>query len=179
MGLIREAARAAYKLHIGQTRVSGEPYINHPMRVANMVLLLDDKFLPISINDGMIAAAWLHDVYEDTDLMPPAISDGFSETIGGYVEELTNHFTEEAYPTMNRKKRKAAEVNRLAEVSREAQTIKLCDRIDNLRTISDKGRKFSLLYCDESEALAEVLTAIPAFQVEIFRLAGQLRKELA
>ncbi len=179
MDLVRKAARAACMLHCDQTRAGGEPYINHPIRVANMVLLLDDEFLPVSVNDGLIAAAWLHDVYEDTDLMPPAISNAFDETIGGYVEELTNHFTKKAYPTMNRKKRKKAEVNRLAEVSREAQTIKLCDRIDNLRTIGDKGRKFSLLYCDESEALAEVLTAVPAFQVEIFRLAGQLRKQVS
>ena len=179
MGLVREAARAACQLHSGQKRDGGERYVFHLMRVAGMVTMLDDKFLPLLITDGMIAAAWLHDVYEDTALLPPAISASFGDLVGGYVEELTNRFTKNAYPMMNRKKRKAAEVNRLAEVSREAQVIKLCDRLDNLQTISVKGRKFVLTYCNESEALAEVLVASPPLQVEIMKLTQQIRKQLA
>ena len=185
MGLVREAARAACQLHSCQKRaggklsVSGEPYIFHPMRVAGMVTMLDDTFLPLAINDGIIAAAWLHDVYEDTALLPPSINESFGDTVGGYVEELTNRFTKNYYPTMNRKKRKKAEVNRLAEVSPQAQVIKLCDRIDNLQTISDKGRKFSLLYCDESDALAHVLVVAPQLQVAIMQLTQQIREQLA
>jgi len=185
MGLVREAARAACQLHSCQKRaggklsVSGEPYIFHPMRVAGMVTMLDDKFLPLSINDGMLAAAWLHDVYEDTALLPPVLSSSFGDIVGGYVEELTNRFTKNAYPTMNRKKRKRAEVNRLAEISPQAQVIKLCDRLDNLQTISVKGRKFSLLYCDESDALAHALTVSPPLQVAIMRLTQKIRKGLA
>ncbi len=185
MGLIREAALAARLLHSQQKRaggklsVSGEPYIFHPMRVAGMVTLLEDNFLPLAITDGMIAAAWLHDVYEDTALLPPAINRSFGDIVGGYVEELTNRFTKEAYPTMNRKKRKKAEVNRLSEVSRQAQIIKLCDRLDNLQTINAKGRKFSLIYCDESEALAHALVASPQLQVSVLLVTQQLREQLA
>jgi (p)ppGpp synthase/HD superfamily hydrolase len=144
------------------------------MRVAGMLSLID---LPI-VGDDMIAAAWLHDVYEDTPIKPTALSQWFGNTVGQLVEELTNRYTSEAYPDMKRKKRKAAEVRRLADVSPEAQFIKLCDRIDNLHTINDKGKKFSLLYCDESEALTEVLVASPTLQLEIFKITRSIRKAL-
>jgi (p)ppGpp synthase/HD superfamily hydrolase len=148
------------------------------MRVAGMVSMLNDDELDFLITEDLVAAAWLHDVYEDTDLMPPALSKGFGETVGLYVDELTNRFTSSAYPKMNRKKRKSSEIKRLADVSPEAQLIKLCDRIDNLQTINEKGDKFSPIYCDESEALAEVLTVAPALQVQIFSLTRRLRKKL-
>ena len=99
----------------------------------------------------------------------------FGYKVDKLVVELTNVFTTDGTVGMNRAQRKAAEVKRLASVSSEAQIIKLCDRIDNLRTIGAMDRGFALLYCDESDALAEVLTASARLQQEIFKLTGEIR----
>lgn len=169
MNIIRRAAWVADLSHKGQTRACGEPYINHLMRVAGAVMLLDDA------TEDMIVAAWLHDVYEDTFLCAPALEIPFGTVVDQLVVELTNVFTKKDKPIWFRKARKKAETERLAKVSPQAQVIKLCDRIDNLRTIGAKERGFALLYCDESDALAEVLTAAPALQEKIFKLTKELR----
>jgi (p)ppGpp synthase/HD superfamily hydrolase len=128
------------------------------------------------VTDAMIAAAWLHDVYEDCEISPPHLIMLTNEIVDRYVRELTNVFLKEAYPKWNRKKRKGAEAVRLSKVSPQAQIIKLCDRIDNLKTIAKKGRKFSMFYCDESEVLAAGLTAGAELQAEVFRLTTLIRK---
>lgn len=166
MSLIRFAARLAYRCHKGQTRRGGTPYIEHPHRVADMVMLSDIK-MPI-ISDSMIAAAWLHDVYEDCDITPQQLIEATHPAVNKYVRELTNVYVKEAFPKWNRKKRKTAEARRLAEASPQAQIIKLCDRIDNLKTIHKKGKKFSLFYCDESDALVAILTVGVKLQAEVF-----------
>ena len=173
--LIQPASELAHLLHDGQTRVDGTPYIEHPKRVACMVAALRDEQPSVHITDAMIAAAWLHDVYEDTSLVPPALSERFGYAIGKLVEELTNQFTSEAYPKMNRARRKAAEIKRLAGVSRPAQIIKMCDRLDNLRTIRDKGPGFAMIYCDESEKLVEVFTASPRLQAVVRKCIQDVR----
>lgn len=174
MNIIHRAAQVADTLHIGQTRACGEPYINHPARVANMVMLLADR-PGLLIREDMIVAAWLHDVYEDTDFTVPSLASIFSPPVDKLVVELTNVFIPETFPDMPRKVRKKAETERLAGISPQAQVIKLCDRIDNLRTIGAKERGFALLYCDESDALAKALTAYPDLQTEIFKLTEELR----
>jgi len=179
MNFIQQAAQLANALHSGQKRAGGEPYINHPMRVAGMVMLLDGSKIPgVIIGDDMIVAAWLHDVYEDTRFSPPMLVSPFNTYVNQYVVALTNVYTKDAKPGMNREQRKKAETKRLANVSPQAQVIKLCDRIDNLQTIGVKGKKFSLVYCDESEALAEALAVAPALQLEIFKLTRGIRRKL-
>ncbi len=169
MNIILQAAQVANTLHRGQTRACGEPYINHPLRVAGAVMLLADA------TEEMVAAAWLHDVYEDTLFSTPALVNPFGRKVDMMVVELTNIFTSKVYPGLNRNRRKGAETRRLDGVSPQAQIIKLCDRIDNLRTIGAKGRGFALLYCDESDALAKVLTASTVLQQEIFKLTEEIR----
>jgi (p)ppGpp synthase/HD superfamily hydrolase len=177
MSIIRNAARLAHNCHAGQTRRGGKPYIEHPHRVADMVMLLDIE-TPI-ITDEMIAAAWLHDVYEDCDITPFALIEATqSIVVNKYVRELTNLYTKKACPELNRRGRKMAEARRLAQVSPQAQIIKLCDRIDNLKTIHKKGKKFTLFYCDESDVLAEALVAGPKLQAEVFRLTKLIRETL-
>jgi len=139
-----------------------------------MVMLMDGD--GVHITDDMIAAAWLHDVYEDTDVKLQYLIDVTNRIVDEYVEELTNEYTKEAYPEWNRRTRKTLEADRLSEASPQAQIIKLCDRIDNLKTIHKKGRKFALLYCDESEILAGALVVGAKLQAEVFRLTQLIRK---
>ncbi len=66
MNLIIKAARLAAKAHEGQKRdVTGDPYIFHPGRVASRVTLLDGVD-GLVIGEDEVAAAWCHDVAEDT-----------------------------------------------------------------------------------------------------------------
>jgi len=68
MDIIDKAKKVATKAHRGIQRNDGEDYINHPMRVAaDIEMRLGKECLPFPL-DYVIAAAWLHDVVEDTDL---------------------------------------------------------------------------------------------------------------
>ena len=63
MSLIKKAQSFANNAHEGQVRkYGGEPYIDHPIRVAMLLI----EFIP-NISEEMVAAALLHDVLEDTD----------------------------------------------------------------------------------------------------------------
>ena len=75
--LIADAFKFAYKLHEGQYRKSGEPYICHPVAVAG---LLHD----LGGSAAMIAAGFLHDVVEDTEVTIEDIENLF----GGEVKQL-------------------------------------------------------------------------------------------
>ena len=75
--LLAAAFDLAFQLHEGQFRASGDPYIVHPVAVAD---LLRD----IGASASVIAAGFLHDVVEDTDLTPEQLEDYF----GAEVREL-------------------------------------------------------------------------------------------
>ncbi|MBP8933787.1 MAG: bifunctional (p)ppGpp synthetase/guanosine-3',5'-bis(diphosphate) 3'-pyrophosphohydrolase, partial [Candidatus Atribacteria bacterium] len=59
--LIKKAYDFSLEAHSGQSRLSGEPYIVHPLAVANIVA-------DLRMDDSTIAAALLHDVLEDTNI---------------------------------------------------------------------------------------------------------------
>ncbi|MFY8149012.1 MAG: HD domain-containing protein, partial [Prochlorococcaceae cyanobacterium] len=88
--LLASAFDFAYQLHEGQYRASGEPYIIHPIAVAD---LLRD----IGASAGVIAASFLHDVVEDTDVTPEEIEEHFGAEVRALVEGVTKlggiHFT--------------------------------------------------------------------------------------
>ncbi|XTZ19365.1 MAG: HD domain-containing protein, partial [cyanobacterium endosymbiont of Rhopalodia fuxianensis] len=82
VGLICRAFNFAYQLHEGQYRKSGEPYIAHPIAVAGLLRDLGgDK--------AMIAAGFLHDVVEDTDVTLEQIEEQFGKEIRNLVEGVT------------------------------------------------------------------------------------------
>lgn len=82
INLIKEAYECANIHHKGQTRVSGEPYIEHPLEVA--YILADLK-----LDDSTICAALLHDVVEDTALTRGDIVNEFGEEIAEMVDGVT------------------------------------------------------------------------------------------
>src|SRR5690554_853846 len=124
-----EALKFATKAHKGQTRkYTEEPYIEHPKRV--VALLKSVKHTP-----EMIAAAYLHDVVEDTEVSNEDIKNRFGAQVASLVEELTDEYEKAKYPNLNRRARKEREVKRQANMSPAAKTIKLADVIDNTRDI--------------------------------------------
>lgn len=149
--LISKARSVARSLHAGQVRkYTEEPYINHCAEVANLVHMAKGS-------DAMIAAAWLHDTLEDTGATIDGLLDLFPEEVVGYVDELTDTYTNEAFPMMSRRTRKQREAARLGECSRQSSVIKWCDLQSNTRTIVKYDPEFAIVYLREK---ADVLEAI-------------------
>ena len=89
--------------------------------------------------EDMMAAAWLHDVLEDT----PTTYDDVRELVSENVADLVLQLTDISRPEDgNRAIRKGMDRDHLAKASPEAQTIKLADLIDNAKSIIDVSTQF-------------------------------------
>ncbi len=153
MTLSERARRFATQAHreAGQKRkFTGEPYIVHP---ASVVKLLQR----INPTEEMVAAAWLHDVVEDTGVTLETINALFGAEVGQYVEMLTDVRTRRTGGS--RIERKNANLIHSAQANAAAQTIKLCDLIDNARDIVARDPIFAREYILEMKRLLSVLTA--------------------
>lgn len=153
MSLISDAAAFARIAHVGQMRKysSGVPYITHPFRVAGWVASL-------VADDNLIAAAYLHDVIEDTTYGEDTIRSVFGGSVAGYVVELTNTTHDKLIP---RAERKRLDRERIATISTGAKLVKMVDRWDNLMEMdcqdSEAKRFLRQAYLQESYDLWKVL----------------------
>jgi len=167
--LVMKAQQVAADAHKGQKRKhSNDPYLIHPMRVARRVMTRPDA------TPEMVAAAWLHDVVEDTPVTLDEIGKEFGSEIAQLVRELTNASEGSRAP---RKERKAMDRAKLAGASREAKIIKLLDRIDNLDDLrkSPADDDFRDLYAEESRALADAIgDADSRLKNELLQLADEV-----
>lgn len=145
-----EAAHFAARAHASQMRkYTGEPYIYHPGRVASRTALLSYA------TREMVAAAWLHDTIEDCGVSPGEIRLYFGPNVRKLVCELTN--PSKMHTQLTREARKQMDRDHLRGVSREAKAIKMLDRIDNLREMTNAPADFRQLYCKESRLLLDVV----------------------
>jgi (p)ppGpp synthase/HD superfamily hydrolase len=103
----------------------------------------------------MVAAAWLHDVVEDTGCTFTDIHMAFGIDIATLVGWLTDVSKPE---DGNRAHRKAMDRHHTAQAPAEAQTIKLADLISNSRSIMAHDPAFAVTYLAEKRLLLEVLT---------------------
>lgn len=148
MDLIKKARKFATRAHKGQFRkYTGEPYIVHPIAVAETVRLHGGS-------DEMVAAALLHDTIEDTNVTYDDVRKEFGITVAGLVRELTDTSSPS---DGNRAVRKEIDRRRLAKASADAQTIKLADLIDNTTSIVAHDPGFAKIYLKEKEALLKVM----------------------
>lgn len=148
--LERRACEFAMHWHerIGQRRrYTGLPYIVHPAAVAELVRSVSD-------DEAMLAAAWLHDVVEDTPCTLAMIEAEFGADVTRLVAELTDVSKPE---DGNRATRKAIDRAHTAAASARAKTVKLADLIDNGRDILAHDRHFARAYMREKCLLLEVL----------------------
>lgn len=149
--LIITAKKISYDAHSGQFRkYSKLPYITHPERVANLVAAKRN-------NEILIAAAWLHDVLEDTYYNRFELLNSVGNEVFFLVTELTN--TSKIWlEGANREARKKLDLTHLKHISPEAKFIKLCDRLDNISDLQDCCKtSFKEVYRKETEALLDVL----------------------
>jgi GTP pyrophosphokinase len=125
---IKEAAEFGASAHKGQKRLSGEPYIAHP--VAAAAILAD-----LRLDADTIVAAILHDVIEDT----PTPKDQLAERFGKDVAELVDAVTKLDQIKFKSREEAQAESFRkmLLAMTRDLRVIlvKLADRTHNMRTI--------------------------------------------
>lgn len=126
--LIREAYDFAEEAHHGQTRKSGEPYILHPLAVADIVVNMQ-------MDSISIIAALLHDVVEDTTVPLDEIRKKFGETCAMLVDGLTKlerikFRSKEEQQNENYRKMFIAMAQDIRVI-----VIKLADRLHNMRTL--------------------------------------------
>src|SRR3984957_17228699 len=140
ISLIRKAWEFCVHYHAGQMRASGEPYIIHPLEVAEVLA-------EMKLDATAIAAGLLHDSVEDT----PATSEEIAGSFGDQVAHIVDGVTKiDKIQFANREDRQAENVRKmlLAMVSDvRVVLIKLADRLHNMRTLQH-------LKPDRQEAIA-------------------------
>lgn len=149
MTTLAERARAfAIKAHGTQVRkYTGELYWHHPAAVVELVR-------SVPHDESMLAAAWLHDVVEDTPCTSLEIHNEFGLHVACLVEQLTDV----SKPTDgNRAKRKAMDCLHTSHASPKAKTVKLADLIDNSRSIIAHDPDFARVYLKEKALLLQFL----------------------
>ena len=138
--LVRSAYERAAKAHLGQHRLSGEDYVNHPLEVA--AILAD-----LELDAETIAAALLHDTVEDTNLTAEEVQREFGPEVARLVDGVTklgriSLRTDQQQQAENVRKMMVAMAEDLRVV-----LIKLADRLHNMRTLEPlaepKRRKIS------------------------------------
>jgi guanosine-3',5'-bis(diphosphate) 3'-pyrophosphohydrolase len=123
---ILSAAHFAAQKHANQRRKgkAGEPYINHLLEVAELVSIgLAEP------DTNLVIAALLHDTIEDVGVTKDELSQRFGSDVSDLVSEVTD---DKALPKAERKR---LQVETAHKKSVRAQTIKLADKISNLRSI--------------------------------------------
>lgn len=124
---ILDAAAFAADKHKDQTRKgNGQPYINHPIEVANLLVRIG------GVNDtDMITAALLHDTVEDSDVTFDEVEKRFGARVAGFVRELTDD------KSLPKAERKRLQVEHAPHMTHEAKQIKLADKISNVRDVTE------------------------------------------
>lgn len=173
LNLITEFAAAA---HAGQIRkYTGEPYINHPVRVMTTCRKVTSCV-------HILAAALLHDVLEDTPVQKPeleiflksVLSEKDAHNALHLVIELTDVYIKADYPRLNRRRRKELEHKRISGISTDAQTIKYADVIDNAPNTSNADPDFAPKLLREYQ---DMLNSIPYGNPDLYKEAQNVVEE--
>ena len=125
---VRKAYDVAAEAHASQRRKSGEPYIIHPLGVATILSQLQ-------LDELTLAAAFLHDVVEDTDISLDSLKESFGQKVADLVDGVTKlgkieYISKEEQQIENYRKMFLAMAKDIRVVM-----IKLADRLHNMRTM--------------------------------------------
>ena len=126
--LLRKAHDVAKQAHEGQIRKTGDPYITHPLTVAFMLA-------QYGLDAETIAAAFLHDTVEDTDLTLTQLKKDFGDEIARLIDGVTKL---DRVRYSNREQAQAATIRKMVVAMAQdvrVLIIKLFDRLHNMRTV--------------------------------------------
>ena len=151
LGVIADAYRFAEKAHDGQVRLSGEPYVEHPLQTA---LFLAD----LRLDANTLAAALLHDVIEDCDVRVEELEADFGPEVAKLVDGVTKLTKTELTSEERSPGHESGSESDLAQAATlrkmlmamaediRVVLIKLGDRLHNLRTLSalPRGRRIAM-----------------------------------
>ena len=144
--LIKKAYNLANEKHGNQCRMSGEPYIIHPMGVAYILAEL-------GLDDETICAALLHDVVEDTDLTHENLVEIFGDSIAEMVAGVTKlgsiRFTSVEEKQVENYRKMFLAMGKDIRVI----LIKLADRLHNMRTLKYLSRERQIANAQETRDL--------------------------
>ncbi len=132
--LINKARDFATKAHEGQTRDNDAtiPYVIHPAQTALMISMVTN-------DPEVIAAAWLHDTIEDTDVTYEQLEQEFSKRVADLVMEVTNEKNPDKsgyFPRLHTK---------------EGIMIKFADRLSNISDMDGWSAKRQQAYLNKSK----------------------------
>ncbi|MGA0345931.1 MAG: HD domain-containing protein [Alphaproteobacteria bacterium] len=126
LDLIEKARLFAQQKHEGQLckGASGKPYYEH---VASVFQILIET---IGYKDSeILAAAYLHDVIEDTNTTQEILAEQFGEGVAVLVQELSDP------PNLDEKERRQSQIDHAPLLSKRAKLIKIADKISNLEEL--------------------------------------------
>ena len=170
LSLITTAREMAAVAHQGQVIEGTDiPYIAHCAQVAGLVQAATEGHTRYI---SMVAAAWLHDSLEDTDLTFSDIKEETSDQIASYVLDLTDQKKDGS-----RSERKLYERLRLGNACFEVQTIKLADIIANLTYSETLKPSFRGVYIDEKMSLILELSNQPAETQPLWKHADKVARD--
>ncbi len=161
LDVLRRACQLAETAHHGQTRVSGEPYVQHALAVAR--ILAD-----LGLDPETLAAAILHDVVEDTGVTLEDLDKAFGARIAALVDGVTKmKVIQEFRGESGSSRREHAQAESLRKMllamaeDVRVVLIKLADRLHNMRTLAvlpeDKQRRIARETMDVFAPLANRL----------------------
>lgn len=169
---VRQALDYATQAHAGQTRSGGEPYIGHPVRVAQTI----QKYKQSHNIDALIAAAYLHDTIEDTDTTHEALHDLFGGLVASLVKELTSDL--EQIKKVGKQEYLAKKMAH--EMSSYGLVIKLADRLDNVQDIATaKDAKWRARYKAETLHIMDYIEKNRALSGTHKKLVDLIRAKLS
>ncbi len=134
LGVVNQAYVYSARVHDGQVRLSGEPYLSHPLEVAG--ILAEMKLDTVSVVAGL-----LHDVIEDTH----ATADEVKDIFGPEVEHIVSGVTKlSVLPFENARARQAESIRKMLLAMADdirVILIKLADRLHDMRTLEFHDQK--------------------------------------
>ncbi|QLA15301.1 RelA/SpoT family protein [Desulfolutivibrio sulfoxidireducens] len=161
LDIIRKAYVYSATAHAGQTRLSGEPYLSHPLEAANILAEL-------RLDAATVAAGLLHDTVEDTKATVDEIEEDFGEEVADIVDGVTKisqisfESKEEAQAENIRKM-----ILAMAEDIRVV-LVKLADRLHNMRTLDfQKPEKRVLIAQETMDIYAPLANRLGLHRVKI------------
>ena len=158
--LIRQALSTARLAHAGQNRKSGEPYLIHPIAVAQLVA-------DMGMDSETVCAALLHDVVEDTSVSLDSIREDFGEEVAMLVDSVTkldrlNFFSKSEAQVESMRKMLVAMAKDVRVI-----LIKLCDRLHNMRTLQSLSSEAQIKNAQETiEIYAPIAARLGIFAIK-------------